>query len=96
MSKPLSDAREPRSLQRLVRPALVVHRYVVGIGFSDMGIAVCLAIHADIAATESNWIRCVGCWILCISVYVSAPRPNRQAEGRGSQTRAPAENGGQS
>ena len=60
-------------LWRLVR---ALHAWIMGIGWTDLGTAFALIVVGNICLGDGHPWRGLWCWMLGITVYVRAPRPN--------------------
>jgi hypothetical protein len=64
-----------RCLWRLVR---AFHFFVVGTGWTDLGVATALIVCGSLSCDAGHGWRGFWCFMLGIMVYVKAPRPNHR------------------
>lgn len=71
------------ALWRWVR---ALHAWIMGIGWTDLGVAFALvSIGADSIGDGFVW-HGLWCWMLGITIYVRAPRPNATMSQPGGQS----------
>ena len=65
---------------RLVR---ATHRFIIGIGWTDLGTAFALILIGGDCLKDGRSLCGLWCWMLGITIYIRAPRPNAKSEPRG-------------
>lgn len=48
--------------------------WMVGIGWTDLGVVFCLCAVSDLSAGQGQFLKSLTCWILALIVFVRAPR----------------------
>ena len=88
MSGEGTHEKRPTPARWLWRRVRALHAWIMGIGWTDLGTAFALIVVGGICLGDGHLWRGLWCWMLGITVYVRAPRPNDTDQ----QRRAPGSN----